>query len=327
MLWLGDDMVDTISYSIAQKALSLLKQDMPKLTDVEINLIKSNFKFNVYAKYPVYSYNNIVIDTLENTTGIDAQNSNYVYDSSIKAITSGWFQTTPINTVIQPRSVLLVVDALGGDAVLLDVDAGAGNWSRIGNMSGLGYIRTGQTFSFQRPVIIRKVQLLLSLGQGTPGDITVKLVAGTNYTGTTLASGIIPAFTDSTAKWYTCILDHDVTLQPNTTYLIYCDVPNVAGNNYRWHGQYDVYADGQGYNMFDGKTWGPTSNDFCLRLIGTLHGSFSANIYNISRDGGLHWQQIEVESHTDAASLPDGHSLVLKTNVNTPVSAYALLWI
>lgn len=66
--------MDIISYSLAKKAYDAAKQfDASRLTNTEINLIKTNFKFNTLMKSSKYNLGNMVIDTLEDNSGFDLQ--------------------------------------------------------------------------------------------------------------------------------------------------------------------------------------------------------------------------------------------------------------
>jgi hypothetical protein len=79
--------MDIVSYVEAQKAYNLANLIYDRITNVDINLIKSNFKFNALLQSSKYNLHNMVIDTFEDYDGLDiSQGAPIILDDALTPI-------------------------------------------------------------------------------------------------------------------------------------------------------------------------------------------------------------------------------------------------
>jgi hypothetical protein len=79
--------MDIISYLLAKKAYDLAYSIHGRMTNAEINLIKSNFKFNALLQSSRYNLHNMVIDTFEDSGGLDlSQGAPTILDGALTPI-------------------------------------------------------------------------------------------------------------------------------------------------------------------------------------------------------------------------------------------------
>ena len=80
------------------------------LEEIQINLIKTNFKIDTYANASKNGLLKMTIDTLSDESNIDKANSDYTYLSSTGSVTGKYIQTIPEDVSDNIKTVLLVVD-------------------------------------------------------------------------------------------------------------------------------------------------------------------------------------------------------------------------
>lgn len=80
------------------------------LEEIQINLIKTNFKIDTYTNASRNGLLKMTIDTLSDDNNIDKAKSDYHYLPATGSVTGNYIQTTPEEVVDNIKTVLLVVD-------------------------------------------------------------------------------------------------------------------------------------------------------------------------------------------------------------------------
>jgi hypothetical protein len=146
-LWLGDDIMDIISYSIAQKAYNLANLIHDRMINVDINLIKSNFKFNALLKSSKYALHNMLIDDLQDLTGIAI--SDYIWPT-VMSTTSG-----SVGPYLQPNTIyryeIVGVSKYGKMATILYNDINVSSYNKIIYVDGTNGSDTTGNGSLSQP--------------------------------------------------------------------------------------------------------------------------------------------------------------------------------
>lgn len=101
--------------------------------NLQINLMKTNFKLDSIANTSRNAMKNLIIDTFNDTTGIDDTKSTYVFDDVNKCVKSGTVVSVVENLLVPPQYILLTVDEKlnsGSIAYYVSRDNGV-TWSQI----------------------------------------------------------------------------------------------------------------------------------------------------------------------------------------------------
>lgn len=80
------------------------------LEEIQINLIKTNFKIDTYTNASRNGLLKMTIDTLSDDNNIDKTKSDYTYLPATGSVAGNYIQTTPENVSDNIKTVLLVVD-------------------------------------------------------------------------------------------------------------------------------------------------------------------------------------------------------------------------
>jgi hypothetical protein len=322
------------SYSIATSS---------DINTLQVNLMKTNFRVSALQNASKYSMNNMVIDTFTDETGINKSLSNYLYDTTNKAVQN----LTPITYYDDFLSTVPAIWTAGNGATLSIV---SGKLAIVGTASGTPYAKYNQNFSkrmFAKATTVTTNQgteswLYFHDSAASFGTKFYRLgfqsVSGTFYyrlhyfdgsTMTTLYSASAPGAA-------TYAMDVDPVTGKMTAWVndvqVYSGTPNAS-----------AFASGAGYfcvlaygssgtaeTRMDSFTLRDMSQPATVTLLSTtdtlalppvrvvvsadevLNGGGVKGTYYVSRDNGVTWMNILLDTLTDISSLPSGNSFVLK---------------
>ncbi|MGG4492758.1 discoidin domain-containing protein [Brevibacillus reuszeri] len=277
-----------------------------RVVDLEINLLKTNFKLITYMNAPKYGLKNMVIDTFTDLSGVDIAKSQAVYDHEQKKFTTGIVDIVPLMTANNaPAPFVAAADLVTyGAAFMLFDRSTATYWGSTSNDPHWISIDLGGA----EQTIDR--YLLSGMSKYAP---TSWLLQGSNNGSTweTLHSVSGYVWTNYENNEFTIPISN---IKPYKYYRIYVTASQYGlGVTQISELRLQRAVD---QNFLQSKPEITTTPPSKIVIVGDEVVAGGKIEYHASRDGGNTWTVVPAETLTDISSQPVGTELVVKATIH-----------